>query len=89
MKQAHIFYSGMVQGVGFRYMTVRLASNLPLTGWVKNLDDGRVEVLVEGSSDDIDKLCQRLTDHFKEYIKDQTIDWQGSQNQFNDFKIAY
>ena len=89
MKQAHIFYSGMVQGVGFRYMTVRFALNFPLTGWVKNLDDGRVEVLVEGAPDDINKLCQKLNEHFKGYIREEKIDWQGAQGQFNDFKIFY
>ena len=89
MKQAHIFYSGMVQGVGFRYMTVRFASDFPLTGRVKNLDDGRVEVLVEGYLEDIEKLCQRLNDHFKGYIRDQKIDWREPQSQFNDFKITY
>ncbi|MBW1933376.1 MAG: acylphosphatase, partial [Deltaproteobacteria bacterium] len=47
--RAHIFVSGRVQGVFFRDHTQRWASSLHLRGWVRNLRDGRVEVLVEGN----------------------------------------
>lgn len=46
MTAKHIFYSGRVQGVGFRYATKQLAAGYDVTGWVKNLPDGRVEMLV-------------------------------------------
>ncbi|HMQ50466.1 MAG TPA: acylphosphatase [Anaerolineae bacterium] len=46
--RAHVFISGRVQGVGFRYSTRLKAQALDLTGWVKNLWDGRVEALFEG-----------------------------------------
>ncbi|MEM7825321.1 MAG: acylphosphatase [Candidatus Aenigmatarchaeota archaeon] len=45
----HAFVSGLVQGVNFRYNTKRFAESLGVVGWVKNLKDGRVEVLAEGS----------------------------------------
>jgi acylphosphatase len=48
MKQVHIFLSGKVQGVGFRYFTRRIAEELDIKGWVRNLYDGRVEVIAEG-----------------------------------------
>ncbi|HEY0073770.1 MAG TPA: acylphosphatase [Abditibacteriaceae bacterium] len=48
MKRLHIFYSGRVQGVGFRYTVQETAQPLGLVGWVRNLRDGRVEVLAEG-----------------------------------------
>ncbi len=51
MKCLHIFVSGIVQGVGFRYFTKRVAEQLNLCGWVRNLPDGRVEIEVEGSED--------------------------------------
>ena len=48
----HILVSGRVQGVGFRYRTYYLAQNLGLTGWVQNLDDGRVEMELQGDEAD-------------------------------------
>ncbi len=54
-----IFLSGVVQGVGFRYFTKRTADSYGLSGWVRNLPDGRVEVLVEG---DEEVLCHFVKD---------------------------
>lgn len=56
----HIFFSGMVQGVGFRYRACYGAQALGLTGWVKNLWDGRVEMEVQGDEDSIGKLIEQL-----------------------------
>jgi len=61
MKRVHIYVSGRVQGVFFRAATRRAASDLNLTGWVRNMDDGRVEAVLEGSDDNVDKMiawCQ-------------------------------
>ena len=62
MKQIrrHTYFSGRVQGVGFRFTACYLASHLGLTGWVKNLCDGRVEMEVQGTEDYIDLLILRL-----------------------------
>ncbi len=49
--RAHIVYLGRVQGVGFRYTAEQIALELGLTGWVKNLPDGSVEVMAEGESE--------------------------------------
>ena len=57
---AHMIVYGMVQGVGFRYFTVRQAAALELTGYVKNLPDGSVEVDVEGEKNSIDQLKKQL-----------------------------
>ena len=56
----HIFFSGRVQGVGFRYTAVYLARPLGLTGWVKNLWDGRVEMEVQGRPVAIERLLSQL-----------------------------
>ena len=87
MEQAHIFFTGMVQGVGFRYTTQRIASSLGLKGWVKNLSDGRVEILSEGPKASIEKMFQELDDHFKSYIQHREVNWQKSSNQFKDFRV--
>lgn len=47
MTARHVFYTGRVQGVGFRYSTKRIASGFDVTGWVKNLPDGRVELFAQ------------------------------------------
>nr|WP_241531285.1 acylphosphatase [Ligilactobacillus ruminis] len=66
-----IFY-GKVQGVGFRYRSTMLANELGLTGWVKNLADGTVEMQVQGSTRAIDKLVEELSDN--QFIKIDKID---------------
>jgi acylphosphatase len=48
MLRQKVFYSGNVQGVGFRHAVASLASPFPLGGWVRNLPDGRVELAIEG-----------------------------------------
>jgi len=57
----HIFFSGQVQGVGFRYRAIHLARPLGLTRWARNLRDGRVEMEVQGDALAIEKLLAQLT----------------------------
>jgi len=56
--RAHLFVSGRVQGVFFRHNAYKKAVSLGLRGFVKNLDDGRVEVVAEGKKEDIIKLIE-------------------------------
>jgi acylphosphatase len=63
-----ILFSGRVQGVGFRATCVDLARNLPLSGTVRNLDDGRVELALQGPTHDIETLLTRLREHFGAFI---------------------
>ena len=86
--QSHIFYSGTVQGVGFRYTVERFAVILKLTGWVRNLSDGRVEILVEGPQEDIEKLLQQVDAHFEGYIQDKEILLSSYEGKFNNFVIV-
>ena len=89
MIRAHIFYSGRVQGVGFRFTVQRTAADLGLRGWVKNLPDGRVEILAQGDREKIIRLCQALEQHFQGYIKDKNIDFVPAQGDYPDFDIAF
>ena len=59
----HIFFSGDVQGVGFRFRSYYIAQSLSLTGWVENMWDGRVEMEVQGKEAEIDTLIQFLDGH--------------------------
>lgn len=61
----HFFFSGKVQGVYFRATSQEYARELGLKGWVRNLDDGRVEMEAQGSPVDLKKLLDRLNDRFE------------------------
>ncbi len=56
MIQAHLYISGYVQGVGYRYSAIRAAQHLGVCGWVKNLRDGRVEAVIEGAQTDVEQM---------------------------------
>ncbi len=56
MKRVHLWISGNVQGVGFRASTRRRARNNDVTGWVRNLEDGRVEAVFEGEEEKVAEL---------------------------------
>jgi len=89
MTQAHIFYSGVVQGVGFRYTVQDLANDLNLNGWVRNRRDGRVEILVEGTQETIEEFCRKIEEHFEGNIRDKNIRFQPAQGTFKSFEISY
>ena len=63
MIRKHIIFYGRVQDVGFRYYSTYKAKRLGLVGWVKNLDDGSVEMEVQGREEEIDQLILFLDHH--------------------------
>ncbi|GAB4150915.1 MAG: acylphosphatase [Planctomycetaceae bacterium] len=63
-----IIYSGRVQGVGFRYTTARIARRYPVTGYVKNLADGTVELVVCGSQSAVQSFLDEIATHFQSNI---------------------
>ena len=87
MVRAHIHFSGTVQGVGFRYTCLSFAQQLVLTGWVKNLSDGRVEAVIEGPPTKIEELLLRLKGQFGSLIRDHQIDWLEARGEFDKFLI--
>ncbi len=66
MAAAHLFYEGRVQGVGFRYTVKSIARGFEVTGWIRNLADGRVEM--EASSENAKEL-----EEFLEAIRDSAL----------------
>lgn len=84
----HAFISGRVQGVFFRDFTRRWAETLGLTGWVRNVFDGRVEVLAEGEEEKLHYLLEKLKEG-PPLARVDTIEvtWEEYKAEFNDFKI--
>jgi len=88
--RAHIFVTGRVQGVFFRDHTQRWASSLELTGWVKNLADGRVEAVVEGKRKKIEDLSERLKQGPPSaHVHYVDIVWEDYKQEFKDFRITW
>ena len=88
-KSLHIFYSGSVQGVGFRYAAERAANLLDLTGWVKNLSDGRVEIFVEGDKPALEGFLQKMSEVFKGYVRDIDVQWSEPTGEFTFFDVRF
>ena len=88
-KQVHVYYIGRVHGVGFRFTTQDLARDLRVLGWVKNLRDGRVELMAEAQEDTLKDFLSRIYQYFSAYIQDVEINWQEARNEFGDFQIRF
>ena len=84
-----IIFKGRVQGVGFRYTTHRVASRYDLTGFVRNLSDGSVEALLQGTAANIQACLNDLKDTFGGYLRDINTTDQPVNPQYHDFRITY
>lgn len=84
----HAIVRGRVQGVGFRYYVFESARRHRLTGWVRNLPDGRVEILAEGPEETLTEL---LTDINRgpilSHVEDIQLDWRDAPQEFAKFDI--
>ena len=88
--RAHIFFSGRVQGVGFRYTAEGIAHRLLLVGWVKNLHDGRVEVVCEGSKEKIEAFLSELQDgSLGRHIRKTDCSWEEPTREYEDFRVEF
>jgi len=86
--RAKVRFKGRVQGVGFRYFTVRKAQDHGLTGWVRNLPNGEVEAVFEGKEADIRSaldLCRQGPAGGK--VSEMLIDWENFSGEFEDFSV--
>ncbi|MGD0336456.1 MAG: acylphosphatase [Candidatus Omnitrophota bacterium] len=88
-KQVNVFYSGSVQGVGFRFTARHIATALGVCGWVKNLDDGRVEILAEAEEKILENFLEEIKKAFGRYVDSVDINWQPAENKFKDFGVNF
>jgi len=90
MRRAHIWVSGKVQGVWYRATTVEEARKLRLTGWVKNLSDGGVEIVAEGPKESLDKLIVWCHEGPPLAIVGEVrVVWEPHTGEFLNFTFAY
>jgi acylphosphatase len=90
MKRVHAYISGRVQGVFFRAETQRTAVGFNLTGWVRNMADGRVEAVFEGENENVDKMiawCRIGPPRAR--VENVTIKEEPNTGEFWDFSVKY
>ncbi len=86
-ERREILYSGIVQGVGFRWATLRALEGLALTGYVRNLRDGRVEVVLEGEPGVVDQGLGEIRRALDRYIQDESQAASPATGEFTDLSI--
>lgn len=90
MTEFHAFVSGRVQGVMYRDFTKRGARRLRLTGFVRNLPDGTVEVVAQGERDALEKLVARLhRGSLFSHVDDVRVEWTDPSAQYERFDIVF
>ena len=88
MTARQVFYEGHVQGVGFRYTTKQVAMGFDVRGWVKNLADGRVEMLVLGEAEEVEEFLQEIRDSvLGGHIRNETVEEIVSPDGVTGFSI--
>ncbi len=84
-----VIFRGHVQGVGFRYTAREVARQYNVTGYVRNLPDGTVEMLLQGPAQEIDNCITEVQDSFEGYIRDTRIEDAPYNPRYTDFRVAF
>ena len=86
--RVHVYISGRVQGVGYRYSTAHKANSLGITGWVRNTHDGKVEAIFEGDENAVEEMivwCKKGPS--MSMVTDIEIFRKPFEGEFNNFSI--
>lgn len=84
-----VHYSGHVQGVGFRYTARSLSPGFEVTGKVRNLADGRVELIVEGDRAELEAFRQAVRESgLGSLIRNESVQWSPATGEYRGFEIA-
>jgi acylphosphatase len=82
-----VYYTGQVQGVGFRYTARAVAQPFEVAGFVRNMDDGRVQIVAEGIAEEIDAFLKRLADEMGRHIRRVDVSTSEASGEFDRFEI--
>jgi acylphosphatase len=90
LSRIHVFVSGRVQGVAYRFFAERRAAEIQVTGWVRNLRDGRIEIVAEGQKVDLERFLEFLRQGPR-MAKVDGLDllWEDYRGEFKDFRIEF
>lgn len=89
-KKARVIVRGQVQGVGYRYFALKTAQKTGISGCVKNMQDGSVELMAEGENGKIEEFIQTLRHkHPWAKIEALEVEWQAYDGEFERFEITY
>ncbi|MBI3320639.1 MAG: acylphosphatase [Candidatus Omnitrophica bacterium] len=89
-KQAHVSYSGRVQGVGFRMTAEETAKRFGVVGWVKNLRGGRVELVAEAEEKILSQFLEAIRNGpMKSFINEVEVSWAEASGAFREFKVRF
>ena len=89
IKKLHAVFSGSVQGVGFRFTTERMAHKFPVTGFVRNLPTGGVELVAEGEEEVLQRFLQAVQEAFPDFIRDVKVEWGPGTGEYGGFRIRF
>lgn len=87
LERRTVLYSGTVQGVGFRWTTERVLADVVVSGYVRNLPDGRVELVVEGEPSQTEAAVERVRRALGSYIRDEAQERGAATGEFRGFGI--
>ena len=89
LQRREVLYRGMVQGVGFRYSTRMVAERFRVFGYVQNLSDGRVKLVVEGSEAELDRFLAAVYAEMDKFIDDADVTTPPATGEFSRFTIRF
>ena len=84
-----ITFTGRVQGVGFRFTARRAAQRRQLTGYVRNMPNGSVEMLAQGRAEEVDDCIQDIKEYFSGYVKEVKIEEIPVEAKYTNFQITF
>jgi acylphosphatase len=88
--RCYVIVSGRVQGVNFRWNTLKRAKNLGLKGWVRNTENGKLEAVFEGEREKIEKILEWMkVGPILARVENLEVKWEDFKNEFKDFEIRY
>ena len=85
----HVYYTGHVQGVGFRWTARHIAQGFAVTGFVRNLADRRVELVAEGAAAEVERFCAAIAERFEANIRDAAVTDGPFTDEFSTFEVVH